>query len=84
MFIVDFFPCTFVSSNEVRVENGEDQFDQSFEKRRSITKSEGGKKYLTNNKKKKANWICHMLRRNCLLKHVVEGKIEARVKVKGR
>jgi replicative superfamily II helicase len=30
--------------------------------------------------KRKANWICHVLRRNCLLKHVTEGKIE----VKGR
>jgi len=24
----------------------------------------------------KANWIGHFLRRNCLLKHVVEGKVE--------
>jgi hypothetical protein len=24
----------------------------------------------------KANWIGHILRRNCLLKHVIEGKIE--------
>jgi hypothetical protein len=26
--------------------------------------------------KKKANWSHHILRRNCLLKHVIEGKIE--------
>jgi hypothetical protein len=25
---------------------------------------------------RKANWICHMLRRNCLLKYVTEGRIE--------
>jgi hypothetical protein len=25
---------------------------------------------------RKANWIGHTLRRNCLLKHVTEGKIE--------
>jgi hypothetical protein len=25
---------------------------------------------------RKANWIGHILRRNCLLKHVTEGKIE--------
>jgi hypothetical protein len=31
-------------------------------------------------KRRKANWIDHKLRRNCLLKHVIEGKIE----VKGR
>jgi len=24
----------------------------------------------------KANWIAHILRRNCLLKHLIEGKIE--------
>ena len=25
--------------------------------------------------KRKAYWICHILRRNCFLKHVIEGKI---------
>jgi hypothetical protein len=27
-------------------------------------------------KRRKANWIGHILRRNCLLKHVIEGNIE--------
>jgi replicative superfamily II helicase len=27
-------------------------------------------------KRRKANWIGHMLCRNCLLKHVIEGKRE--------
>jgi hypothetical protein len=27
-------------------------------------------------KRRKANWIDHILRRNCLLKHVAEGNIE--------
>jgi hypothetical protein len=27
-------------------------------------------------KRKKADWIGHILRRNCLLKHVIEGKME--------
>jgi hypothetical protein len=27
-------------------------------------------------KRMKANWICHILRRNCFIKHVIEGKIE--------
>jgi hypothetical protein len=35
-------------------------------------------------KRTKANWIRHILRRNCLLKHVTEGKIEVRVEVTGR
>ena len=30
-------------------------------------------------RKRKANWICHVLRRNCLLKHVTEGKIKGEV-----
>ena len=28
-------------------------------------------------RKQKANWIGHILRRNCLLKQVIEGKIKA-------
>jgi hypothetical protein len=32
-------------------------------------------------KRRKANWIGHILRRNFLLKHVIEGKIEGRIEV---
>jgi len=32
----------------------------------------------------KANWIGHILHRNCLLKQVIEGKIEGRIEVKGK
>jgi hypothetical protein len=32
-------------------------------------------------KRKKSNWIGHILRRNCLLKHVIEGKIKGRKEV---
>jgi hypothetical protein len=35
-------------------------------------------------KRRKANWIGHILRRNCLLKNVTEEKIEGRIKVTGR
>jgi hypothetical protein len=35
-------------------------------------------------KRRKADWIGHILRRNCLLKHVIEGNIEGRIKVKTR
>jgi hypothetical protein len=35
-------------------------------------------------KGRKANWIGHILRRNCLLKHVTEGKIEGRIEKTGR
>ena len=34
--------------------------------------------------KRKANWIGHILRRNCLLKQVIEGKIEGGIEVTGR
>jgi len=34
--------------------------------------------------RRKANRIGHMLRRNCLPKHVIEGKIEGSVEVRGR
>jgi hypothetical protein len=32
-------------------------------------------------KRRKANWIGHTLRRNCLLKHVIEGKLEGRIEM---
>jgi hypothetical protein len=35
-------------------------------------------------RKRKANWIRHILRRNCLLNHVMEGRIEEGVEVMGR
>jgi len=34
--------------------------------------------------KRKANWIGHILRRNCLLKQVIEGKIKGGIEVTGR
>jgi hypothetical protein len=35
-------------------------------------------------KRWKANWIGHILRRNCLLKHVIEGKLEGGIEMTGR
>jgi hypothetical protein len=35
-------------------------------------------------KRRKANWIGHILRRNCLLKHVIEGKLEGKTETQGR
>jgi hypothetical protein len=32
----------------------------------------------------KANWFGHMLRRNCLLKHSIKGKLEGRIEMTGR
>jgi hypothetical protein len=35
-------------------------------------------------KRRKANWIGHILRRNCLLRHVIERKLEGRIEITGR
>ena len=34
--------------------------------------------------KRKANWTGHILRRNCLLKQVIEGKIKGQIEVTRR
>jgi hypothetical protein len=34
--------------------------------------------------KRKANWIGHILRRNCLLRHVIEEKIKGVIEMTGR
>jgi hypothetical protein len=34
--------------------------------------------------KRKANWIGQILRRNCLLQHVIEGKIKGGIEGTGR
>jgi hypothetical protein len=35
-------------------------------------------------RKRKANWIGHILRRNCILQRVTAGKIQGRIEVTGR
>ena len=35
-------------------------------------------------RKRKANWIGHILRRNCLQQRVIEGKIQGGIEVTGR
>jgi hypothetical protein len=35
-------------------------------------------------KRGKTDWMRHILHRNCLLKHVTEGKMEERIEVTGR
>jgi hypothetical protein len=44
----------------------------------------GKKNIMYTVNRNKGKWIGHMLRRNCLLKHVVKGKIERRIEVTGR
>jgi hypothetical protein len=54
--------------------DGEGQLDQSCEKR-SI-KGQEGEDILKTVKRRKANWIGHILRRNCLLRHVIERNMQ--------
>ena len=43
-----------------------------------------GEEHPAYNKRRKANCIGHVLRRNGLLKHIIEGKVEGGLKVMGR
>ena len=61
----------------------EDQLDRSCEKRGNMKQSQGESIVYTI-KSRKAIWIRHVLRRNCLVKHIIKGKIEGRLEVKGR
>jgi hypothetical protein len=63
--------------------DGEDRLHQSCEKW-SVTESEGGEEYSTKIKRRKPNCTGNILYRNCLLKHIIEGKIEGRIQVMGR
>jgi hypothetical protein len=49
-----------------------------------LLKSQGTKEYLHEISKRKANWIGHILRRNCVLQQVIEGKIKGEREVTGR
>jgi hypothetical protein len=40
--------------------------------------------YKEGRKTNKTNWIGHISRRNCLLKHVIAGKIDGKLEVTGR
>jgi hypothetical protein len=46
--------------------------------------SQGGEEYLHTIRRRKANWIGHIMRRNSLLKHTVERKVKLGMQVMGR
>ena len=62
----------------------EDQLDRSCEKWRSVAYSKGGEEYHTYNKKKEGELDGQILRRNCLLKQIIEGKIGGGIEVTGK
>ena len=43
-----------------------------------LLRVKGQRNILHEIRKRKANWIGHILRRNCLLKRVIEGKMKRR------
>ena len=61
---------------------GKDQLGWSCEKLLLRVKEQ--RNILHEIRKRKANWIGHILRRNCLLQRVIEGKIQGGIKVTRR
>jgi hypothetical protein len=49
-----------------------------------LYRAKGERNILHTVYRSKANWIDHILRRKCLLRHVIERKIEGRIEVTGR
>ena len=63
--------------------DGKDQLDRSCEEW-SILRVKEQRNILHEIRKRKAHWIGHILRRNCLLQRVIEGKIKGGIEVTGR
>ena len=63
--------------NVVLEKDGEDRMDRMCEKRRSVRGKEE-RNFLHTIKIRKANCFIYVLRRNCSLKHVIEGKVEVK------
>jgi hypothetical protein len=62
---------------------GEDHLDRLREKYvLQNVKEEMSILHMT--KRRKANWFGHILRKNCLLKHCVEQKVEGRIEMTER
>jgi hypothetical protein len=66
------------------VEEDEEQRDWSCEKWSSIAQSQRKSNIQQTIQRRQTNWIGHILRRNCFLKHLIEGKMEGRREVIGR
>jgi hypothetical protein len=62
----------------------EDQLDRSCEKYNKYHRVKEGRNILHTMNTSMASWIGHILCRNCLLKHVIYGKIGERIEVLGR
>ena len=54
--------------------DGEDGWADQV-KREEELQSQRGKEYFTYSETEEGSWSAHILCRNCLLKHVIEGKV---------
>ena len=70
--------------NVVLEKDGEDQLDRSCENEEVLLRVNEQRNILHEIRKRKANWIGHILRRNCLLKQVIEEKIKGEMEVARR
>jgi len=64
--------------------DGEDQLDRSCVKHEVLHGINEKMNILYTVMRRKANWIGHIFRRNCLIKRVTEGKIEGEIELTGR
>jgi hypothetical protein len=64
--------------------DGEDHLDDRVGNEEVLQRVKKERNILLTIKRRKANWTGHTLRRDCLLKHVIEGKIEVRIQAIGR
>ena len=64
--------------------DGEDQLDRSLRNEEVLLRIKEQRNILHEIRKRKANWIGHILRRNCLLKQVIAGKIKGEMEVTRR
>jgi hypothetical protein len=63
--------------NVVVKEDGDDQLDRSVKGEVLLTANKE-RDVIIQRRRRRVNWICHNLCRNCLLKHVIVGKIYGR------
>jgi hypothetical protein len=64
--------------------DGEDQLIYHVRNEEVLLRVKEQRKVLHEISKRKANWTGHILRRDCLLQQVIEGKIKLGIKVTGR
>ena len=64
--------------------DGEDSWNDRLRNEEVLLRVNEQRNILHEIRKRKANWIGHILRRNCLLKRVIEGKIKGEMEVTRR